>query len=51
LPGRSTTTDPAGPLGTEGAVTGCPWAPSNHTSGMPFTMHVSAETLPSPMVV
>ena len=51
LPGRSITTDPAGPLGTDGAVAGCPWAPSSRTWGIPFTVHVLAETLRSPMVV
>ena len=50
-PGRSTTGDPAGPSGTDGAVTGRPWGPSSRTPGMPLTVQVLAEALRSRMVV
>jgi hypothetical protein len=49
-PGRSTTRDPPGPPGWDGAVTGCPWAPSSRTWGMPLRVQVLAEALRSWMV-
>jgi hypothetical protein len=46
-PGRSTTRDPAGPPGTDGAVNGCPWEPSSRTPGMPLTVQLLTEVLRS----
>jgi hypothetical protein len=43
--------DPPGPSGTDGAVTGAPSAPSNRTWAMPPTVQVAPETLRSRTVV
>src|SRR5215207_5764886 len=49
-PGRSATSDSAGPSGLDGAATGCPWVSRSRTWGMPVTVQVLVEALRSWMV-